>query len=70
MSRYLPRLTKLVERRITRLLPDCLALVFDGWTSGATHYVDSFPLFRLRLHCQLDNRLGCWNFLHWVTSAI
>lgn len=43
--RYLPRLTELVEKKISNLLPQTFAIVFDGWTAGTTHYLGVFASF-------------------------
>jgi len=42
---YLVRLTKVVETKLKDSLPEKLALVFDGWSSGSTHYVGVFASF-------------------------
>ena len=42
---YMHRLTKIVERKIEGLLPDRLAIVFDGWAGGDTHFVSVFATF-------------------------
>ena len=42
----LPRLTISVEQKFSALIPNRLALIFDGWTNNSTHYiaiVASFP---------------------------
>lgn len=36
---------KFVEQKVARLLPDKVALVFDGWISGSTHYLEIFSSF-------------------------
>ena len=43
--RYLPRLVALVEKKISNLLPNKFAIVFDGWTAGTTHYLGVFASF-------------------------
>ena len=43
--RYLPRLVALVEKKISNLLPNKFAIVFDGWTAGTTHYLGVFSSF-------------------------
>ena len=43
--RYLSLLTEVVEQKIARLLPEKIALVFDGWTSGTSHYLAVFASF-------------------------
>eukprot|EP00171_Calliarthron_tuberculosum_P003101 IDg3101t1 len=45
--KYLGLLTKLVERKVSDLLPDNIALVFDGWTADSTHYLAVFATFPL-----------------------
>ena len=42
---YLPRVTAVVERKISDILPDKFALVFDGWTIGSTHFLAVFASF-------------------------
>lgn len=43
--KYMTLLTAQVEQKISLLLPDTLALVFDGWTTDATHYLAVFATF-------------------------
>jgi hypothetical protein len=38
-------LTEKVEQKISDLLPELFALVFDGWTLGQTHYLAVFATF-------------------------
>jgi hypothetical protein len=38
-------LTASVEEKIAALLPDTVALVFDGWTVSQTHYLDVFATY-------------------------
>eukprot|EP00171_Calliarthron_tuberculosum_P020075 IDg20075t1 len=42
---YLPRLTSNIESRISALLPEKFSIVFDGWTTGSTHYLAVFESF-------------------------
>ena len=61
---YLPRLTESVERKLTKRLPNRIELIFDGWTSGSSHYVAFLHLF---LHVILKvSRLGFSLFHQWV----
>ena len=43
--RYLPRITTLVETKISRELPNKFSLVFDGWSSYATHFISIFASY-------------------------
>lgn len=43
--KYLNTLTEHVENKISQILPSQIALVFDGWTSGSTHYLAVFSSF-------------------------
>jgi hypothetical protein len=38
-------LTEKVQQKISDLLPELFALVFDGWTLGQTHYLAVFATF-------------------------
>eukprot|EP00171_Calliarthron_tuberculosum_P021943 IDg21943t1 len=38
-------LQQLLSEKISALLPDKFAIVFDGWSSGITHYVAVFATF-------------------------
>eukprot|EP00171_Calliarthron_tuberculosum_P022692 IDg22692t1 len=42
---YMQKLTKHVEMKISDLLLNNIALVFDGWASGSTHYVAVYASF-------------------------
>lgn len=43
--RYLSRLTKSVESKLSALLPSRIALIFDGWTAGSSHYLSVFASY-------------------------
>ena len=43
---------KTVKRKITDVLPDRFALVFDGWSSGDTHFIAIFAT------CPAENTKG------------
>lgn len=45
LNKYLGRLTKAVEVKISKLLPEKFSIVLDGWTSSSTHYVAIFATF-------------------------
>ncbi len=45
LAKYLEALTSSVEVKITLLLPDKFATVFDGWSCGDTHYVAIYATF-------------------------
>eukprot|EP00171_Calliarthron_tuberculosum_P002604 IDg2604t1 len=47
LMKYLSRVTQAVERKISVLLPDKFALVFDGWTCGSTHYLAIYASYVL-----------------------
>ncbi len=38
LMKYIARLTKRVESKISHLLPDRFALIFDGWSTSSTRY--------------------------------
>ncbi|KAH9132292.1 hypothetical protein AeRB84_021278 [Aphanomyces euteiches] len=42
LLKWMHILTQRFERTVTRILPSKFALVFDGWTTGSTHYVAIF----------------------------
>lgn len=42
LMKYLTSVTQIIERKIAVLLLDMFALVFNGWTSGSTRYLDMF----------------------------
>lgn len=43
--KYLRMLSKLVEESITRKIPAKLAILFDGWWTGDSHYIAAFATF-------------------------
>ena len=43
--KYISGLTRAVEEKIATLLPEKIALVFDGWSSDSTHYLAVFATF-------------------------
>ncbi len=43
--KYIEKLTKKVEQKIRRLLPDKFALLFDSWTKGGTHCLGIFATY-------------------------
>jgi len=45
LMKYMDLLTTKVEEKVKLILPDKLCLVFDGWSSGSTHYVGIFATF-------------------------
>lgn len=45
LRKYILALTPHVEKVISEELPDKFGLVFDGWTSGSTHYVAIFATY-------------------------
>ena len=44
-TNYLGMLTELVKRKISLLLPETIALVFDGWSDNGTHFIGVFATF-------------------------
>lgn len=50
--KYIEIPTKIVEKRITKLVPDPFAIVFDGLSAGDTHCVTIISTF------PANNRLG------------
>ena len=42
---YMLLLTKDVENKVKELLSKSFAIVFDGWSSGTTHYICIFATF-------------------------
>ena len=55
--KYLQLLTEHVEMKIKNLLHSKLALVFDGWTVGSTHYLAVFASFHASNDDGYDARL-------------
>lgn len=55
--RYLPKLTEHVEKKIGSLLPKKISLVFDGWTTGSTHYLAVFASYPAKTTNGYDVRL-------------
>ena len=49
LLKYLHLLTGCVERKIRSMLPDKIAIVFDGWSNGYYHYVGTFASFTTNL---------------------
>ncbi len=39
------KLTKRVESKISRILPDKFVLLFDGWTENGTHFMAIFASY-------------------------
>lgn len=46
--RHLPALPKVVESKISELLPDCFALMFNCYSFDKTHYLALFVSFRAK----------------------
>lgn len=59
---YMQRLTKLPEGEISSLLPEQFAIVFNGWSAGAKHFVGTFAIF------PSDCALGYEKFLLAMSS--
>ena len=43
---YMSKLTTHVEQKLAVLLPEKVAIVFDGWSSGSTQYIAVFASFK------------------------
>ena len=63
--RYFRQLMEHVEKEISTLLPDTLALVMGGWTCGSTHYFAVFVSLPTSSTSEYDTRLltisPCYN---------
>lgn len=44
-KKYLYELFELVRKKISSILPDVFAIIFDGWSHGITHYLGIFATF-------------------------
>ncbi len=53
LMKYLDSITKNVEKRIARKLPDRFSIAFDGWTCSSTHYVAIFASYFCFLHLRV-----------------
>ena len=42
LKKYMSLITARVENRISKLLPEKIALAFDGWSAGSDYYVAVF----------------------------
>ena len=49
LQKYMHLLTKKVEQEIIKAMPEKIALIVDGWTSGSTHYLGVMASF-----CDMD----------------
>lgn len=45
LLKYVDLLTKSVEQKISNILPDKFALMFDGWSTNDAHYIGIFAVF-------------------------
>lgn len=45
LMRCMEILANIVKEKMKAILPDRLAIVFDGWTGGESHYVSVFATF-------------------------
>ncbi len=43
--KYIRKLTKFVEEKISQIFPERFALIVDGWTASSTHYFGVFASF-------------------------
>lgn len=61
LMKYFPKLTALVEQKVAALLPEKIALVFDGWKTGSVHYFACFAFSQFATTTDIE--LGCWIYL-------
>ena len=54
---YLQKLTELTEKKIANLSPSKLALVFDGWACGSTHFLTMFASYLSTFDLVFQNRM-------------
>jgi hypothetical protein len=47
VSKFISLVTKEVEKRISKLLPEKIGLVIDGWSEAGTHFMAVFAVFPL-----------------------
>ena len=52
LQKYMHLLTKKVEQEIIKAMPEKIALIVDGWTSGSTHYLGVMASF-----CDMDQNV-------------
>ena len=52
LKKYMDRVTKRVEQKISSLLPEKFSIVLDGWTKKSTHFVAVFAVY------PVDTELG------------
>ena len=45
LKNHTEALVKHVEQKITKIMPSKFCIIFDGWTSGDTHYLGVFATF-------------------------
>ena len=45
LKKYMHLLTKALEEKISRILPDKFGQVFDGWSNAGVHYIATFATF-------------------------
>ncbi len=57
LMRILPKLTQVVEEKISSTLPDDIALIFDGWSASSTHYIALFASFPVNNELRYSTRL-------------
>ena len=54
LSKYMSLLTQRVEQKVSAILPDKFAVIFDGWTANQTHFVGLFATFPSTATCGYD----------------
>ena len=55
--KYMNELAVHVEKKISHLLPKRMALIFDGWSTGSTHYLAVFASLSTENENGYSNRL-------------
>ncbi len=68
LMKYMAQLTKLVETKISKVLPKTIALVFDGWSQCSTHYIAVYASFPSKNDNRYDTRLLAISLLEDETS--
>ncbi len=45
LKKYMLKMTLIVEKEISKILPEKFALIIDGWSCGTTHFVGIFESY-------------------------
>ena len=59
LQKYMHLLTKKVEQEIIKAMPEKIALIVDGWTSGSTHYLGVMASFCDECALNVNENLAC-----------